>query len=359
MSKFVFDESVLSDDYLLYSKLCDLCNMIISRHFYANTREKEDLVSVGVTKALSMISDGHWDPRKGRLMSFLYTGMRNEMHNYLYRISREILYDDYYEESYTDISLEEPDILSIDFKYVDDVCKSFISYGDLRDYVVMNLEDNGFKVTNYKKDDLDTGPSLPKVWTIRAGKEDEANGLFMDGGLIALGWNDAGDVRKYPNKDDFKEHLYSTYTSKRPRAVSLIAGQLYRFSNEVMVGDYALYPSRRERCIYFGKVFNDYEYNESYDSSFPHVRNVRWVGKFSRDEFSRDTLNGLGSFLRFFSMGSYEKEILSKISVRSKIMLVDRESDFASRSKEFQDDFINRLSGAVLWKSRESFRLSV
>ncbi len=358
MSKFVFDESCLSDDLLLYQKLCDLSSIIITRHFYANIKEKEDLVSVGVTKALTMLNDGYWDASKGKLMSFLYTGMRNEMHNYLYRISREVLYDEYYEESYLDGSLDEPDILALDFKYVDEVCLFFSAYGDLRDYVIMNLEENGFKVVNRNKSSIiKPGYSLPNVWAVRAGNKDEANELFLDGNLIALGWGKAGNMFNYESKEGIKEGLLSVFPDKNPRAVSGIASQLFRFSFDMSVGDYAIYPSRGDRSIYLGKVFNNYEYNCGYDKNLPHVRNVRWIGKFPRDNFNQDTLNGMGSLLRFFSMNRYNRDLFSKIAKKDNIMLVNKEEEFHSKPKSFQDDFINRLSGAVLWKSRESFRL--
>ncbi len=354
MAKFIFDENCLDDDELLYKNLSDLCSIIISRHFYANHNEREDLMSVGIIKALEMLNAGHWDPFKGRLMSFLYSGIRNDMHNYLYRVSREVLCDEYHDDSRNSVSIEDSDVLSIDYKLIDEVCSFFSdAYGDMRDFVVMNLEDNGFRVINYEKTDFKKKFVLPKLWAIRAGQRGEINDLFLDGNLVALGWNGAGDVYRHGNREILKKSLYNVFPDKKKKSVELIAGQLYRFSHNMAVGDYAIYPSKKDRSVYVGKVLNNYEYNSKYDKGFPHVRNVRWLSRFGREEFSQKALNGLGSFLRFFSMHDYAKEFYKKIGSKSTIMLVDRTQDFHTKPKSFQDDLINRLSGAVLWKSRE------
>ncbi len=146
MPSFEFDESCLGNDELMYEKLVGLCSMIISRHFYANHSEREDLISTGVLKALTMLDTGYWDPSKGKLMSFLYTGIRNEMHNYLYRISREVLFDEYHEDSYTHDALGETDRLHMEYFYIEDVCSSFNLGVDIRLLVVEELRHYGFQI---------------------------------------------------------------------------------------------------------------------------------------------------------------------------------------------------------------------
>lgn len=72
----------------LAPKLYTLAEIVVRKHFYASLSEKEDLVSVGVLKAIKMIDSGNFDSNKGNLCTFLYTGMRNEMHNYLYHVNK-------------------------------------------------------------------------------------------------------------------------------------------------------------------------------------------------------------------------------------------------------------------------------
>lgn len=164
MPSFEFDESCLQDEEVLYEKLVGLCSMIISRHFYANQSEREDLISTGVLKALTMIEAGYWKPEKGTLMSLLYTGIRNEMHNYLYRISREVLYDDYYEDSYTHDDLGETNSLHIEFFIIDEVCSSFNLGVDIRKLVVEEIKHYGFSVVE-EPDALEIDSRVYDIYT--------------------------------------------------------------------------------------------------------------------------------------------------------------------------------------------------
>ena len=77
-------EKDLDNPTELSKKLITLAEIIIRKHFYASAKDKEDLVSVGILKAMSMIQSGKFSKGKGNFATFLYTGMRNDMHNYLY-----------------------------------------------------------------------------------------------------------------------------------------------------------------------------------------------------------------------------------------------------------------------------------
>ncbi len=143
-------ENDLRDEQLLSEKLMDLASIVFTRHFYANYDEREDLISVGVLKALSLLEEGNFVSSKGKLLSFLYTGMRNEMHNYIYRISREVICEDsFIDNNYCSPEEYESSFLDIDYKAVKKVCLNFISYGDLGDIVSYTLMDMGFKVLNF------------------------------------------------------------------------------------------------------------------------------------------------------------------------------------------------------------------
>ena len=142
-------EEDLKDEDVLCEKLVDLSSIVYTRHFYANANEKQDLISVGVLKALSLVRGGKWDPEKGKLITYLYTGIRNEMHNYIYRISREILMDNEFIDLQGSREIEEGDVsfLEIGFDIIEEVCKEFRQYGRVESRVIVDLAKRGFKVT--------------------------------------------------------------------------------------------------------------------------------------------------------------------------------------------------------------------
>jgi hypothetical protein len=143
--KFELYEEDLNNLEVLAGKLMQLSSIVYSRHYYASEREKQDLISVGTLKAYSLVTAGGWDKNRGPLLTYLYSGVRNEMHNYLYRGSREVCYGDFYEDSKDDDYFES-ELLNIDTKVIEDVCSGFKGYGNIVDSVIRGLREMGFTI---------------------------------------------------------------------------------------------------------------------------------------------------------------------------------------------------------------------
>lgn len=69
--------------------LKSLADIVYHTHFYINYELKEDLLQIGLLKALALLRQGHFDPSKGALKNYLYTGMRNVMKAYVTRSLKE------------------------------------------------------------------------------------------------------------------------------------------------------------------------------------------------------------------------------------------------------------------------------
>ena len=103
MRLFGGDKSICMQDYLNletiakgeltkeeYAYLKEFCNIIVCKNFsYIKSFEREDLISVGVLKCIDLISKQRFDPERNSLKNFLWTGVRNEITNFLYRSSKE------------------------------------------------------------------------------------------------------------------------------------------------------------------------------------------------------------------------------------------------------------------------------
>lgn len=142
-------EKDLEDQDLLASKLITLAEIVVRKHFYSSINEKEDLVSIGVLKALTMISEGKFSTKKGNFATFIYTGMRNDMHNYLYHQNKFNLVDiDTMIESGSGDYYFEDESCTIEYGIIHAVCMRFSrSIGDfLEDYVMSVLSDSGYHV---------------------------------------------------------------------------------------------------------------------------------------------------------------------------------------------------------------------
>lgn len=141
--KDLYDESVLA------TKLITLAEIIVRKHFYASVNEKEDLVSIGVVKALCMIKDEKFSPNRGNFTTYLYTGMRNDMHNYLYHQNKFNTVDiDEMLETGEDETYFQEDVIKIDYSLIHTVCMKFSQFlGDsIETSVLRSITDLGFEV---------------------------------------------------------------------------------------------------------------------------------------------------------------------------------------------------------------------
>lgn len=96
------------------------------------------------------------------------------------------------------------------------------------------------------------------VWGIHT-KDDN---LFLHQDVIAIGWKDMGDlILIQADRDAFKEKYMEVYLDAKKGSVANGAGMLYRFINEVEIGDYVVFPSKIDRQINIGIVDGGYEYH--------------------------------------------------------------------------------------------------
>ena len=152
-------EEDLVNEEVLASKLVTLAEIVVRKHFYASVSEKDDLVSIGVLKALSMIGDQKFVKSKGNFASFLYTGMRNDMHNYLYHQNKFNTVDiddmahDIVDESAV-CNVEMLDEYSIEYSLIHIVCMRFAPlFGDfIEGQVIDCLRASGFSIVGMRAD---------------------------------------------------------------------------------------------------------------------------------------------------------------------------------------------------------------
>lgn len=142
-------EKDIDNPDVLAEKLITLAEIVVRKHFYASLQDKEDLVSIGVLKALTMIKESKWDKNKGNFMTFIYTGMRNDIHNYLYHETKFNTTDlDALSESGKEDLYFESDKVYLSYSLIHAVCLNFIpSFGDnIERLVLLELEELGYSI---------------------------------------------------------------------------------------------------------------------------------------------------------------------------------------------------------------------
>jgi restriction system protein len=180
---------------------------------------------------------------------------------------------------------------------------------------------------------------------IHAGSRGQAEELFLQKNVVALGWAELGDLLKLPPKREaYKRRIRDLRTDIKPGAIPGQAGLYFRFAQEVKLGDIMLYPSKRDRMVHVGKVTGAYQYAPMTDAEFAHIRFVEWLGSFPRTQFTQGALWEIGSAISFLQVKNYAHEFLTALENKSSsTVTTDEDESIALVAEEIEQttrDFI-------------------
>ena len=152
--------------------------------------------------------------------------------------------------------------------------------------------------------------------------------LFLQEDVIAIGWREMGDLEKIERtREAFKDLYAKTYKDAKKGSIANGAGMLFRFTNEVQIGDYVVYPSKLDRKINIGVIESNYIYNPN-AAEYVQQRKVKWLKHLPRTYFSQGALYETGSAMSFFSIKNFAHEYLEALDKSfKKISSVSDEDD--------------------------------
>ena len=96
-------------------------------------------------------------------------------------------------------------------------------------------------------------------------------------------------------RDCIKARLREANPDLPEQSIRLIAGQIYRFANEMQEGDFVLTPIRETCTVLMGKIVGAYVFDPQYAANFgpqipksyrAHTRSVQWCEPVSSCVFS-------------------------------------------------------------------------
>ena len=105
------------------------------------------------------------------------------------------------------------------------------------------LEELGFDVKSLRRDDAPEEVSTGvRVWLVRAGREGRYEELALDQDVSLIGWSELGEIDPEASRDDLKAAIVQLYGEASAASLASQAGQIYRFVNEVAIGDLIVLP---------------------------------------------------------------------------------------------------------------------
>ncbi len=147
------------------------------------------------------------------------------------------------------------------------------------------------------------------IWGIHGGRTGDADSLFLKKNCIAIGWATVGDLGALKaDREAFKAIVAKAYPEKKPGAIPVNAGQLFRFVHEIKPGDFVVYPSKRDRQVHIGRVEGGYKYDPTTEPSYPNRRAVKWLQAVPRTKFSQGALYEIGSAMSLFLVKNFADE---------------------------------------------------
>ena len=182
------------------------------------------------------------------------------------------------------------------------------------------------------------------VWGIHGGRTGDADTLFLKRNCLAVGWSKLGDLSRLPkDREAFKAAVASTFPEKKPGAIPNVAGQLFRFIHEMRVGEWVVYPSKRDRMVHIGRVAGAYAYDPKGEESYPNRRAVEWVKAVPRTQFTQGALYEIGSAMSLFQVKTYSDEFTSAAAGKVQAPTVSKDETVAFVAEEIEEttrDFI-------------------
>lgn len=139
----------------------------------------------------------------------------------------------------------------------------------------------------------------PAAWLVRGGEEGEREERALDEGLTFIGWPKLGDISGLDTREDIRLALKAAYPDSADNVIANWTGQLWRFTNQIAVGDYVVMPLHTNPgYVAIGSVTGEYEYRETEPIAFRHIRAVNWLRKDTpRESFRPDLRASITSLL--------------------------------------------------------------
>lgn len=162
-----------------------------------------------------------------------------------------------------------------------------------------------------------------KVWGVHTKNE----ALFLRDGVIAIGWDEMGDLSTLPDdREAFKALYLKTYPDKNKQSAATNGGMIYRFLWEMTAGDYVVFYSRSDRKVNIGTVEGGYEYAPE-QKDYPNQRKVKWLKHIDRTAFSQGSMYELGAAMTIFTVKNYADEFIGALDGSFKPYTSESEED--------------------------------
>lgn len=128
---------------------------------------------------------------------------------------------------------------------------------------------------------------------------------------VCIGWSAMGDLSDIESKDELAVR-YDEHFDKVGIGRGQDIGQVWRFINDVKVGDYIIFAENSE--FHIGRIESEYFYdnsdNQNQSADYKSTRKVRWLKKnIRRSVLSSDLHNSLKTAMSIWAINDYKSAV--------------------------------------------------
>src|SRR5687768_4359629 len=109
-----------------------------------------------------------------------------------------------------------------------------------------------------------------RIWMIRSGAGGYLIEEFLSNNIIAIGWNELGQISDSIDYAQLKEIFKAVYPDDKVGRVNQSVSQIWKFIKEIRIGDKVVTYDSGTRQYYLGEIISNYKFNAEYE--FQHYR---------------------------------------------------------------------------------------
>ena len=150
------------------------------------------------------------------------------------------------------------------------------SFAELYDFSQQSLSDRketeGSSENNHCGNE-DNGST--RYWLYAPGGGASKWEKFYGSGVMAVGWGEIGELKRFGSKDEIKEKMKEYYVPSLSHKNDALAA--WQFSMEMKPGDIVFVKKGKHSIVGRGVVTSDYRYDSSVSDSYKNIRTVNWT----------------------------------------------------------------------------------
>ena len=109
------------------------------------------------------------------------------------------------------------------------------------------------------------------MWMVRAASGGRLADEFHDKGVVAIGWSDIGDLKKFNGKAEIVEAIRNQWPDWKEGKALSSASQLIRFRDEFQTGDRVITYDSSRRSYWIGTITGEYRHASGVVATSPHL----------------------------------------------------------------------------------------